>query len=189
MANSILLPDNRYFSGRLQSDTDQSYARRRQAYYSIEHRDKGAPLLTLKSVVAGGTDLTLSKFILVGDKPKASEKIQVNEMFGPTLTFILGPKFRPFSFTVILLNDVNNNWKNKLLSFWDRALRASQAVASGRQAILSYDGTQVIGQLIDLDATTDSQTQHFTVATMTMLVTRTFKDLSLASNQDCGDRP
>lgn len=196
MAKSLLITDNRYFAGRLQSDTDQTYQARMaklQPYYSLVQADKGTPKLTLKSTVQGGTDLTLSKFILLGDKPKASEKIQPIETFGATFIWVLGAKMRPFSFNILLLNDINNNWKNKLLSFWDRAARASQAVASHREAILTYDGTTVIGQLVDLDAMTDSQTQMFTMATITMILTRTFPDISNGPNntinQDCGDRP
>ena len=154
-------------------------------YSSLVQVEKSPPRLELVSLLSGSAAFVIDNFILIGSNETAQEKVQVIETFGPAFLFSLGKKARIFTYSILLLNDVNNNWKNKLLSLWDRALSSSQALSLGLHAKLTYDGTTRFGQIIALDARTQGETQLFTQASFSMFITRSFPVIP----GDSGTRP
>jgi hypothetical protein len=118
-----------------------------------------------------------SDFILNSVTDERSEKQQIVETFGDSFIFFFGERPRVVTFTGVLINTEDFNWRSQFWYNYDNHLRGTKLVQKAARAFLSYDSVVVSGYPISARATDDSNRPYEIPFSLTMFVTN-YEDYS-----------
>jgi hypothetical protein len=89
-----------------------------------------------------------SNFLLTGVQESRMERSQIMETFGPSYIFFFGERPTVVTFSGMLLNSADFNWKNEFWENYDRYLRGTQCVTYATKAYISYDDVMKQGYIL-----------------------------------------
>lgn len=90
-----------------------------------------------------------TKFFLENVIENREEKVQVVDTFGEWIAFFFGRRPEVYSYSGMLLNAKNHNWKDEFQENYDNFLRGSKAVEFGATMFLQYDDVMVEGFMLN----------------------------------------
>lgn len=95
-----------------------------------------------------GHSTRYSNFILQQVQEQRVEKQQIIETFGEDYIFFFGERPRIMTFSGILLNTRDFNWKNEFLENYERHLRGTRLVEQNARLYLYFDDLVIEGYII-----------------------------------------
>ena len=118
---------------------------------------KGEILRVLNSSLAtgGGDDGRAdawTDWLLAGVQEDRAEKTQIVETFGETFLYAYGQRSRVLSFSGILLNTVDYNWRAIFWENWDTYFRATRLIQNDARMYISFDDILVEGYPLNATA-------------------------------------
>jgi len=90
-----------------------------------------------------------SNFLIQNVQRMKSEKNQIMETFGQSFIYLYGSRPNIYSFSGILFNSADFNWKSEFLRNYDLYVRATQCAIYRTSAYISYDDTILRGFIIN----------------------------------------
>lgn len=84
-------------------------------------------------------------WILQTVREQRAEKTQIVETFGRSYLYAFGERPRVLSFTGVLLNTVDYNWRSVFWQNWDEYFRATKLLELGARVYISWDDILVEG--------------------------------------------
>ena len=84
-------------------------------------------------------------WILQAVREQRAEKTQIVETFGRSYLYAFGERPRVLSFTGVLLNTVDYNWRSVFWQNWDEYFRATKLLEIGARVYISWDDILVEG--------------------------------------------
>lgn len=122
----------------------------------IDALGRPVPLIDSSSAVdvAGiGQSTEYSNFILQGVQEQRVEKQQIVETFGEDYIFFFGERPRIYTFSAILMNTRNFNWKSEWWKNYEDTLRGTKLLERNARMYLYYDDVVVEGYMLQAQAT------------------------------------
>jgi hypothetical protein len=146
------------------------------AVLTIRRADGRAIPLTSSS--AGGSDKAgvgrvdqYSDFILQQINDERMEKEQIVETFGDPYVFFFGERPRVASFSGMLMNTEDFNWRSQFWANYNESLRGTRLVQENARAYLCYDNLIIEGYPLRAAAQDTSDQPYLIPFQMSMLVT------------------
>lgn len=127
----------------LPTDTSSSTALTRRKLDSLRKSGKGA-------------SVRYSNFLITNVQETRQEKYQVMETFGAPYIFFFGERPRMYTFTGILLNSLDFQWRAEFWENYDTILRGTRLVELGARASISWDDIITQGYILQANAAEDS---------------------------------
>jgi hypothetical protein len=125
-----------------------------------------------------------AEFLLQDAQEVDSEKFQIVNTFDAPRIHFMGRRARVFSYSGILANSFNLQWKNRFLDMYDRYLRGSRAVSLRAVAQLIYDDVLREGYILSNTIAPSQSLLNAVPFSFTMFVTRTVS-LADAATVNC----
>jgi hypothetical protein len=100
-----------------------------------------------------GQSLEYSNFILQAVQEQRVEKQQVVETFGEDYIFFFGERPRIYTFSVVLMNTRNFNWKSEWWKNYEETLRGTKLLERNARMYIYYDDIVVEGYMLQASAT------------------------------------
>lgn len=122
-------------------------------------------------------------FIIQKIEDQRVEKQSIIETFGDSFIFFFGERPRVFTFSGVLVNSEDFNWRSQFWYNYENHLRGTKLVERNARAFLAYDSIVVEGYPINAMATEDSTDHHLVPFQMTMFVTN-YSDFSSVGRTD-----
>jgi hypothetical protein len=122
-------------------------------------------------------------FIIQKIEDQRVEKQTIIETFGDSFIFFFGERPRVFTFSGVLVNSEDFNWRSQFWYNYDHHLRGTKLVERNARVFLAYDSIVVEGYPINATATEDSSEPHLVPFSMTMFVTN-YSDFSSIGRTD-----
>jgi len=113
-----------------------------------------------------------TKFILESVQESESERSQVVETFGEFFAFFYGKRPSTYTFTGTLLNTRNVNWLSDWMFYYENFLRGTKAVEQNARIILTYQGRQIEGFIMNTSNSTQAATDRGVQMNFQVLVTK-----------------
>lgn len=118
---------------------------------------RGETLRVLNSSLAmGGPDDgradAWTDWLLAGVQEDRAEKTQIVETFGETYLYAFGQRTRVLSFSGILLNTLDYNWRAVFWENWDTYFRATKLIQNDARMYISFDDILVEGYPLNATA-------------------------------------
>ena len=135
-------------------------------------------------------------FILTGVQESHSEKLEVVNLPGDTFaSYFYGASPRQFSFSGILVNTDQDQWRDAFEELYEKYLRGSVSSRNFSIVQISYNGRVVSGWLTNLSQQLNSDNDHYASFTFSVLVSRIdmvggskkFSDYLVTLSDDGGD--
>ena len=112
-------------------------------------------------------------FILTGVQESHNEKVEVVNLPGDTFaSYFYGAAPRQFSFSGILLNTDQDQWRDSFEELYEKYLRGSVSSRNFSIVQVSYNGRVVSGWLTNLSQQLDSANDHYSSFSFSVLVSR-----------------
>jgi hypothetical protein len=99
------------------------------------------------------------------------EKQSIIETFGDSFIFFFGERPRMVTFSGVLINTEDFNWRSQFWYNYDKYLRGTKLVQRNARAFLAYDSIVVEGYPINAQAVEESEAPYHVQFQMTMFVT------------------
>lgn len=112
-----------------------------------------------------------SNFILTSVQETRSEKSQVVETFGEDYIFFFGERPRSLTFSAILMNTKDFNWKSEFWENYERYLRGTRCLELNARLYLSWDDVIVEGYLLSANVVANAETPYHLPLVLQMFVT------------------
>jgi hypothetical protein len=100
-----------------------------------------------------------------------AEKTQIVETFGETYLYAFGQRPRVLSFTGILLNTLDYNWRSIFWKNWDEYFRATQLIRANARMYITFDDVIVEGYPLNAAADQTSADPHVMSFSFSFFVT------------------
>jgi hypothetical protein len=100
-----------------------------------------------------GYSTEYSNFILQAVQEQRVEKQQVVETFGEDYIFFFGERPRIYTFSAILMNTRNFNWKSEWWKNYEETLRGTKLLERNARMYLYYDDVVIEGYMLQANAT------------------------------------
>lgn len=113
-----------------------------------------------------------AEFLLQNGQEVDSEKFQIVNTFDLPRVHLLGRRARIWTYSGILANSFNLQWKNRFLDMYDRYLRGTRAVRIGAVAQLIYDDVLREGYILSNSISPTQSMLNAVPFTFSMFVTR-----------------
>lgn len=110
-------------------------------------------------------------WLLQGVHEERAEKTQIVETFGDTYLYAFGQRPRVLSFTGLLLNTVDYNWRAIFWENWDKYFRATQLVRANARMYIYFDEILVEGYPLNAAADQSSADGNVISFNFTFFVT------------------
>lgn len=124
-----------------------------------------------KNISAQGAVSEYSDFIIQRVEDSREEKTQIIETFGEAFAYFYGEKPRFLTFSGLLMNTEDFNWRAQFWHNYDTYFRGSQLVQRNARAYLAYDTIVIEGYPINASAVDESTDPYTVPFSMTMLMT------------------
>lgn len=118
-----------------------------------------------------------ANFILQGVQEQRVEKQQIVETFGEDYIFFFGERPRIMTFSGVLPNTRDFNWKNEFLENYERYLRGTRLVEQNARLYIYFDDLVIEGYLIQSNVNYDAMTPYHVQFQFQMYVCQ-YSDLS-----------
>lgn len=141
----------------------------------IQIKKRTRASLRLKRAPGDGISST-ADFFLTDVRETTNEKFQIIQTFGSDFLFAFGRRPLMYTFSGVLYNTQDKQWKNNLRFLYDNKFRATQLIKSGRKAVLSFEDTTVEGYLLNMDMSLSSQNPNAVPFSFTMYITRDLRE-------------
>lgn len=147
------------------------------AVISVRGPDGGAiPLVSsssTKSKDSGqGKVIGYSDFIIQRLEDQRTEKNQIIETFGDTFVYFFGERPRTITFSGMLMNTEDFNWRAQFWYNYEKYLRGTRLVQLNARVYLAYDTIVIEGYPLSASAVDDAETHPYSIPfQMQMLVT------------------
>lgn len=164
------------------------------AVLSVRRGDNGnpIPLVSSSAVVQGDVDhkkknidqgkvSEYSDFILQRVEDARQEKTQIIETFGEAFAYFYGEKPRFITFSGLLMNTEDFNWRAQFWHNYDLYWRGSQLVQRNARMYLAYDTVVVEGYPVSASAVDDSNDPYSVPFTISMFMTNYFEYSSVGA--------
>jgi hypothetical protein len=112
-----------------------------------------------------------SDFILQQVQDQRAEKHQIVETFGDAFVFFYGEAPRLVTFSGILLNTIDFNWRSQFWYNYNNFFRGTRLVQLNARSYLAYDTIVIEGYPITATARENSQEPYSVMFDLTMFVT------------------
>jgi hypothetical protein len=122
-------------------------------------------------------------YILQSVQDQRVEKQQIIETFGDPFVYFFGERPRIVSFSGLLMNTEDFNWRAQFWRNYDRFLRGTRLVQSNARAYLSYDTVVIEGYPLSANAVDDQSTPYSIPFQMQMLVTNYYDSSSVGQTR------
>jgi len=133
----------------------------------------------------GETDIgavrNYSDFILQSVQDQRQEKSQIIETFGEPYVYIFGERPRVFTFSGLLVNTEDFNWRAQFWANYEENFRGTRLVQRNARAYLSYDTLTIEGYPLSASAVDDANQPYSIPFQMTMLVTNYYEYSTIGS--------
>lgn len=117
----------------------------------------------------------LSDFFLTSATEATREKVQFIQTFGADFMFAYGRTPLMYSFSGVVYNTKDKQWRNNLRTHYDNSLRATQLVRNKQIAILTFEDVVVHGYLLNLDMNVTSQNPHAVPFSFSMYIVQEYR--------------
>ena len=111
-----------------------------------------------------------SRFFLQSWQESQQEKVQIVETFSNYYAYFFGKRPVMYRYNGILLNDMNNEWANDLVFYYENYFRGSQATALSGIASITYDGKTVTGFFTGISMSAVAENDKLVTFSLDMLV-------------------
>lgn len=132
---------------------------KKDTYATIKVIDAlGRPIPLIDSSSAADIDgigfsTEYSNFILQAVQEQRVEKQQIVETFGEDYIFFFGERPRIYTFSVVLMNTRNFNWKSEWWKNYEETLRGTKLLEANARMYLYFDDVVVEGYMLQAQAT------------------------------------
>jgi hypothetical protein len=116
-----------------------------------------------------------SDFILQRVEDQRMEKQQIIETFGDTFVYFFGERPRMITFSGVLMNTDDFNWRAQFWQNYDLFLRGTKLVQMNARCYLSYDTIVIEGYPLSASAADDADNPYTVQFQMQMLVTNYYE--------------
>jgi hypothetical protein len=116
-----------------------------------------------------------SDFILQRVEDQRMEKQQIIETFGDTFVYFFGERPRMLTFSGVLMNTEDFNWRAQFWQNYDLYLRGTKLVQMNARCYLSYDTCVIEGYPLSCTAVDDADAPYTVQFQMQMLVTNYYE--------------
>ena len=99
-----------------------------------------------------GQSLEYSNFILQSVQEQRMEKSQIVETFGEDYIFFFGERPRIYTFSAILINSRNFNWKSEWWKNYEDLLRGTKLLERNARMYIYYDDVVIEGYMLQAQA-------------------------------------
>jgi hypothetical protein len=110
-------------------------------------------------------------YILQSVEDQRTEKQQILETFGDPFVYFFGERPRIVSFSGLLINTEDFNWRAQFWKNYDAFFRGTRLVQSNARCYLSYDTVVIEGYPLSASAVDDQATPYSVPFSIQMLVT------------------
>jgi len=124
-----------------------------------------------------------SNFLLTSVQESRMERSQIMETFGPSYIFFFGERPTALTFSGVLLNSADFNWKNEFWSNYDKYLRGTQCVTYATQAYISYDDVIKKGYILSASSTQSADPDQLVDFNFQLIVSQ-HVDLSIVGSPE-----
>lgn len=111
-----------------------------------------------------------SRFFLQNWQESQQEKMQIVETFSNYYAYFFGKRPMMYRYNGILLNDLNNEWANDLVFYYENYFRGSQSTALSGIASITYDGKTVTGFFTGISMSSVAENDKLVTFSLDMLV-------------------
>jgi len=112
-----------------------------------------------------------SDFIIQTVEEQRAEKQQIVDTFGDTYIFFYGEQPRIISFSGVLVNTTDFNWRSQFWHNYDKFLRGTKLVEQNARAYISFDSVVVEGYPLSVNAVDNSENPYLVQFSMQLFVT------------------
>lgn len=144
-------------------------------------------------VVAATTD-----FLLQDISEPRSEKFQIYDTFGRSFIFFFGKRPEIYTYSGVLLNSRNFDWKRRFLSLYENYLRGTKSVEQKIRVRMSYEDVVREGYILSANISYSQSYLHYVLFNFTMFITRSINvgpdvrdavEEDRAANEPAQDKP
>lgn len=111
------------------------------------------------------------KFFLQSVQESHQERHQIVETFGDFFVFFYGERPPIYNFTGIMLNSKDVNWIQDYMFFYENFLRGTKTVELNAKIIMTYQGRQIEGFILNTSNVTQAATQNGVSMSFQVVVT------------------
>jgi hypothetical protein len=122
------------------------------------------------SSVKGFAINAYSRFFLQSWQEAQQEKMQVVETFSNYYAYFFGKRPVMYRYNGILLNDLNNEWANDLMFYYENYFRGSQSAALSGIVSITYSGKTVTGFFTGISMSGVAENDNLVTFSLDMLV-------------------
>lgn len=115
-----------------------------------------------------------SKFLLQSVNEGHQERHQIVETFGDFFVFFYGERPPIYNFSGILINGQDINWLKDFMFFYNNFFRGTKAVELSAKIVLTYQGRQIEGFILNTSNVTQAESQNGVSITFQVVVTKRF---------------
>ena len=127
-------------------------------------------------------------FLLQDVSESRNEKFQIVDTFGRSFAFFFGKRPEIYTYSGILLNTKNFDWKRRFLDLYENKLRGTRAVENGVRAQIAYENVVREGYILGASISYSQAYLYYVVFNFTMFITRAVSMAETVTSETRQDR-